>query len=172
MVHFDNWKISVYGELAQQFDNLTRRIEVCGDIPKGWNWTIQIQVGENLDIIALEQTETGLGIDLTKEQLAFEGYYRIQIKGIYGEKVRHTNIAQVYVGKSISGDAKWPTVPSEFSQFEQRLTELATHPPVPGTDGFWKIWNPANDRYETSAFPLPEISGGTAAKVEGNTLIL
>ena len=173
MIHFNDWTICIHGDLARQFDNLTRRIEVEGDIPKGWNWAAMVQVGKNLDIIALDETETGLGVDLTRDQLAFDGYYNIQLRATQGSKVRHTNIIQTYVGESMSGDGNWPTVPSEFSQFEQRLTELATHPPVPGTDGFWQIWNPANDRYETSAFPLPEISGGgTAAKVEGNTLIL
>lgn len=157
MIHFNDWTISIHGDLARQYDNLTRRIEVEGDIPKGWNWAAMVQVGKNFDIIALDETETGLGVDLTREQLAFDGYYNIQLRGTQGGKVRHTNIIQTYVGESMSGDGNWPTVPSEFSQFEQRLTELATHPPVPGTDGFWQIWNPANDRYETSAFPLPDI---------------
>ena len=29
-------------------------------------------------------------------------------------------------------------------------TEMATHPPAPGSDGYWMIWNPDTDRYEKS----------------------
>ena len=50
MIHFNNRTISIHGDLARQFDNLTRRIEVEGDIPKGWNWAAMVQVGKNLDI--------------------------------------------------------------------------------------------------------------------------
>lgn len=31
MIHFNDWTISIHGDLARQYDNLTRRIEVEGD---------------------------------------------------------------------------------------------------------------------------------------------
>ena len=44
MIRFNDWTISISGYLAHQYDNLTRKIEVRGDIPDGWDWSIQVQV--------------------------------------------------------------------------------------------------------------------------------
>ena len=173
MIVFKDWNIRVSGQLAHQFDHLTRRIDIVGDLPEGWEWSIMVAVGNNLDIIYLESTANGVGVELTRDQLAFSGYYTIQLKGTHGEKVRHTNKTQAYVGESISGDAKWPEIPSEFSQIEQRILEINGNPPKPGSNGFWMIWNPDMNEYEQSTIPLPDSGGGGSnAIVVGETLIL
>lgn len=47
-------------------------------------------------------------------------------------------------------------VPSEFYQIEQNITEINNHPPYPGSDGYWMIWNPGTHEYEQSDKPIPE----------------
>lgn len=47
-------------------------------------------------------------------------------------------------------------VPSEFYQIEQNITEINNHPPYPGSDGYWMIWNPNTHEYEKSDKPIPE----------------
>lgn len=47
-------------------------------------------------------------------------------------------------------------VPSEFYQIEQNITEINNHPPYPGSDGYWMIWNPNTHEYEQSDKPIPE----------------
>lgn len=126
MIKFDNWLISYDGTiLARQYDNLTRELRVEGSIPEGWDWDLLAQAGKNLDIIRLNQGENSLSVMLTSEMLALAGYYVLQLRATQGEKVRHTNVLRVYVPESLSGDAQWPEVPSEFTQLEQRVRELS-----------------------------------------------
>ena len=174
MILFNNWKLSKIGNqpLAHQYDNLTRRLEVKGNLPEGWEWAMLVEVKEAnaMDIIPLTPMEGGVGHTLTNDQLSIGGkHYSMQLRGIRGDEIRHTNVIQVFVAQSISGNGHWPPVPSEFTQIEQRILELNSHPPVPGENGFWLIWNPDADQYEESGFPLP---GGIAASVSGETLIL
>lgn len=149
--------------IARQYDNLSRRLEVIGDLPEGWEWAMLVKVDGAQDIIYLEPMGGGAGVTLTRDQLALAGYYSLQLRGTQGDVVRHTNITQTFVPESLTGTGQWPSVPSEFLQVESRILELNQHPPIPGEDGFWQIWDPDTDQYETSAFPLPE--GGSGADV-------
>lgn len=163
MIHFDDWLLTKDEGpvIARQFDNLTRRLEILGDIPEGWSWTLLVQAGTHLDIVALAPMDGGLGVDLTKEMLAIGGYHTLQLKGVQGELVRHTNqLHNVLIPASLSGDANWPEVPSEFSQMEANIRELGEHPPIPGDGGYWLVWDLERDEYVTSDLPLPDVSVG------------
>lgn len=151
MIYFEDWTIRTDGEvLARQFDDLSRRLSVSGQLPQGWTWTMLVQVGDAMDILPLEVTPEGLSTVLTAEQLSVFGYYKVQLRGTRGEVVRHTNIINVYIPASLSGDARWPTVPSEFSDMERRIADkaalaesYATHPPIIGENSNWMQWNGA-----------------------------
>lgn len=167
MIRFDDWLLTKDEGpvIARQYDNLTRRLEILGDIPEGWSWTLLVQADKHLDIIALAPMEGGLGVDLTKEMLAIGGYHTLQLKGTKGELVRHTNqLHNVLIPASLSGDANWPEVPSEFSQIEANIRELGAHPPIPGDGGFWMVWDLEKKEYVTSDLPLPNVSVGPAGK--------
>lgn len=156
MITYDDWKLSSTGELAQQYDHLSRRLEVFGTFPDGWSWDMLVSLDGNLDIISLAPMEGGMGADLTRDQLSMEGMYTLQLRGTSGETVRHTNAVQADVQSSLSGDAQWPTIPTEFTQMEQRVRTANSHPPVPGANGFWMVWNGDTAQYEESQYPLPE----------------
>ena len=127
MITFRDWMIHTCGDvIARQYDNLTRRIEVLGDLPEGWSWSLLVQVGEAMDIIWLEPMEGGVGVTLDRNQLALgDRHYELQLRGMQGELVRHTNIITAFIPHSISGDGVWPEIPSEFTQLEQRVHEDA-----------------------------------------------
>lgn len=176
MIRFDNWQITAQGLLAQQYDNLTRRLDVEGDFPAGWSWSAMVEVGDYFDILALTPTETGVGAVLTRDQLAVPGYYTVQLKGVRGDKVRHTNKTRLYVAESLSGDAVWPEVPSEFSQIEQRIVAAGTaaeaaadraeaaavHAPALSESDTWLVWDPALGEYvDTGVY-----SGGNAPGID------
>lgn len=159
MIRFDNWTIQADGEiLARQFDNLTRTLTVAGDIPAGWEWAVLVQVGEAMDIIPLTVTEGALSAVLTAQQLSIAGYYQMQLKATQGDLVKHTNTVTAFIPASLSGDKQWPTVPSEFSDMERRISEKAvqvegysTHPPVIGENGNWQLWD--GEKYVDSNVP-------------------
>lgn len=125
MILFKNWKISANGKLlAMQYDNLSRELKVVGEIPEGYTWSAMVQVGELFDIILLEpQADGSLSSSLSAQQLSVSGDYIVQLKGVKDNIVRHTNQLTVFVGDSLSGDANWPEIPSEFTQLEQRVYE-------------------------------------------------
>ena len=163
MIHYEDWRLwaDPGPAIARQYDNLTRRLEITGDLPEGWDWTLLVQADrEHLDLIALRPMEGGLGVDLTAEMLALSGYYTIQLRGNQGELVRHTNQVRIFIPSSLSGDANWPELPSEFSQAEADIRELNAHPPIPGDGGYWLVWDLDGEKYVTSNLPLPDVSVG------------
>ena len=98
MIYFDDWllKKDEGPVIARQYDNLTGRLEILGAFPEGWAWTLLVQADKHLDLIALTPMEGGLGVDLTAEMLAVSGYYTVQLKGVRGELVRHTNQVRIF----------------------------------------------------------------------------
>lgn len=163
MIVFNNWQITHTGDiLARQYDNLSRTLLVNG-VPEGYDWKMMVRVDEHFDIIDLPPMKDGVGVVLTEDQLSVSGYYKLQLVGTLqadGVTTRHTNVLTVYVGPSMSGDANWPTVPSEFSQIESNIKELNEHPSIPGENGFWLVWDLETHAYAESEFPLPEVSAG------------
>ena len=156
MIKFNNWTISVCGApIATQYDNLSRSLNVVGEMPDGWDWAMLVESGGNLNIISLSPVDGGVGVTLTDDMLSLFGYYTMQLRGTQGEVVRHTNVIQTYIPASLSGDAKWPTVPSEFTQVEQNIISINNNPPKPGVNGYWMIYNPETGEYEESDIPLP-----------------
>ncbi len=173
MILFSDWRIQSDGEvIAWQYDNLSRSLTVAGDIPAGYTWDMLVRCGPNLNILRLSEGEGQLSVVLTAEMLACEGHYTLQLRGTLaadGATVRHTNTLPAYIPASLSGDAQWPVLPSEFTQMEQRMEDLNSHPPTPGPNGTWMLWNPDTGEYEESDIPLPE--GGGYAIGEGLKIV-
>ena len=178
MIEFSNWQLSdpCGTPIARQYDNLSVSLIVVGDLPDGWEWAMLVECQGNLNIIPLSPVEGGVGATLTDDMLALSGYYTMQLRGTQGDVVRHTNQIQVFIPESLSGDAQWPEVPSEFTEIEQTIIAINNNPPKPGVNGFWQIYNPETGEYEESDIPLPEGGGfgyqiGHGLKVTGtNTL--
>ena len=163
MIVFADWRlIGDKSILARQYDNLSRELIISGDIPDGYTWDLLVQVSGYLNIIRLAPMDSGIGVVLTADMLAVNGTYTLQLRGTLqsdGVTVRHTNKISVTVAGSLSGVAQWPEIPSEFVQMEQRREEINSHPPEPGPNGYWTIWDPDKDEYIESDIPLPEGSG-------------
>lgn len=166
MIRFDNWQIKQEGGIiARQYDNLTRRLDVLGDFPEGWTWELLVQVKGKLDVIALSPVEGGVGVLLKASMLALGGQYAVQLRGTRGDQVRHTNILySVYIPESLSGSEAWPTVPSAVEQALQQLEELNQHPPYPGSNGYWMVWDLDTNTYIESQLPLPPVAEGPPGK--------
>lgn len=161
MLIFSDWIIKTDGDLiARQYDNLTRELLVMGTLPEGWAWELLVQAGGSVNVIALSPRKGGVGVTLTAEMLTKAGLYALQLRGGRGEEVRHTNVIQVVVPASLVGDATWPELPSEFSQAEANIRALNAHPPIPGDNGYWLLWDLETGDYVESQLSLPEVSVG------------
>ncbi|MGN8897239.1 hypothetical protein [Flavonifractor sp. HCP28S3_F3] len=167
MIRFDNWVITGAGIAPpRQYDNLTTDFTVAGDIPEGWTWELLVQAGDHLNVIDLSLKNGMLSVPLTKEMLASSGIYHIQLRAAKDSQTRHTNVLQLFVPPSLSGDTQWPVLPTAFSQALEQLQDISRHPPIPGKNGFWALWDSETNTYQDSALPLPEFSAYQAA-VEG-----
>lgn len=165
MFTFDDWHLSYDGQvLAMQHDNKSRQILVQGTFPAGYTWAMEVQVGTAWDAIVLSPVSGGLEALLTQDNLAYAGWYEMQLRGAQGDVVRRTNIIRVHVPRSLSGTGQWPTVPSEFIQIEQRIAALNAHPSKPGVNGYWMVWDPDAQEYRESDIPLPDVSVGPPGK--------
>ena len=131
--------------------------------PAGWTFQLSLEYGADLDLIDLEPMEGGIGVMLDRDHLGNAGRYRIQLKGTETATgaVRHTNIIPVDIPDSLSGDGKWPEVPSAISSAERSAKEsaaiaaasakacvdAAVDPPKLSSSGTWLVWDFELGRY-------------------------
>ena len=154
---FSQWLISPrQGVVGRQYDNLSHSLVVEGELPSGYTWDMLVEAKGKYNIIPLSVTATGATASLTADQLAFgDTYYAFQLRGTSGEIIHHTNAVQVYVPDTIVGPGTWPVLPTEFSDAEANIKELNAHPPVPGENGYWLLWDLDTHSYVQSQLVVP-----------------
>lgn len=158
---FSSWHIEASeGILGRQYDNLAHSIVVVGSLPEGYSWDMLVECRGNYNIIPLTVNATGASATLTADQLALDGYYAFQLRGTQDSVIHHTNSTQVFIPDTIVGPGTWPVLPTEFSEAEAAIKELNAHPPVPGANGFWLLWDLDIHEYVQSDLPLPNVGEG------------
>lgn len=153
--------------LAFEKNNGVDVINITVDTDESWIYKLDVKYpekccsGEQLyNIINLTRTGNTCTAVLTKDMLPFTGKYIMQLRGISGDKVYHSDTFDCWVKYSIEPASTYDPVPSEFYQIEQNITEINNHPPYPDISGFWMIWNPQTHKYELSDIPVPTEGGG------------
>lgn len=153
--------------LAFEKNNGVDVITITVDTDESWIYKLDVKYpdkccsGEQLyNIINLTRTGNTCTAVLTKDMLPFTGKYIMQLRGISGNKVYHSDTFDCWVKYSIEPASTYDPVPSEFYQIEQNITEINNHPPYPDISGFWMIWNPQTHKYELSDIPVPTEGGG------------
>ena len=169
---FSDWVLSKPqgGLLGYQYDNLTRELAVQGDLPEGWTWDILVSASGNSDTWPLALGDGQASITLTDDNLSVRGEYYLQLRGTNGDQVRHTNVITAYNSRSLSGAGKWPTLPTEWIQAEKDIKELNAHPPVPGSNGYWLLWDLSSHSYQESDLPVPVGPAGPPNVLEIGTV--
>ena len=171
---FSDWVLSKPqgGLLGYQYDNLTRELVVQGDLPEGWTWDILVSASGNSDTWPLALGDGQASITLTDDNLSVRGEYYLQLRGTNGDQdqVRHTNIITAYNSRSLSGAGQWPTLPTEWIQAEKDIKELNAHPPVPGSNGYWLLWDLSSHSYQESDLPVPVGPAGPPNVLEIGTV--
>lgn len=153
--------------LAFEKNNGVDVINITVDADESWIYKLDVKYpekccsGEQLyNIIDLTRTGNSCTTVLTKDMLPFTGKYIMQLRGISGDKVYHSDTFDCWVKYSIEPASTYDPVPSEFYQIEQNITEINNHPPYPDISGFWMIWNSQTHKYELSNIPVPTEGGG------------
>ena len=156
---FSSWHIEASeGILGRQYDNLAHQIVVVGSLPEDYTWDMLVECRGNYNIIPLTVNSTGASATLTADQLALSGYYDFQLRGTQNSVIHHTNSTQVFIPDTIVGPGTWPVLPTEFSEAEAAIKELNAHPPVPGENGYWMIWDLDTHAYVQSDLPIPGLT--------------
>lgn len=169
---FSDWVLSKPqgGLLGYQYDNLTRKLVVQGDLPEGWTWDMLVSASGNSDTWPLALGDGQVSITLTDDNLSVRGEYYLQLRGTNGDQVRHTNVITAYNSRSLSGTGQWPTLPTEWIQAEKDIKELNAHPPVPGSNGYWLLWDLSSHSYQESDLPVPVGPAGPPNVLEIGTV--
>ena len=169
---FSDWVLSKSqgGLLGYQYDNLTRELVVQGDLPEGWTWDILVSASGKGDTWPLTLGDGQASITLTDDNLSVRGEYYLQLRGTNGDQVRHTNVITAYNSRSLSGAGQWPTLPTEWIQAEKDIKELNAHPPVPGSNGYWLLWDLSSHSYQESDLPVPVGPAGPPNVLEIGTV--
>lgn len=162
--------------LAFQKNNLVDSMVITVDTDETWQYKLDVKYstkdkkGEELyNVIDLPREGNTCTVILQASMLPFNGRYSMQLRGISGDKVYHTDTFDVWVKYSIDPSKVYDPVPSEFYQVEANITELNNHPPKPGDNGYWMIYNVNTKQYEESDIPLEEMS---VQSVNGKTGIV
>ena len=154
--------------LAFEKNNGVDVINITVDTDESWSYKLDVRLPEkcctgeelfNTIDLPMDASRT-CTIDVTAAMVPFTGKYTMQLRGISGEQVYHSDTFEVWVKYSIDPGAAYDPVPSEFYQIEQNITEINNHPPYPDISGFWMIWNPQTHKYELSDIPVPTEGGG------------
>lgn len=159
--------------LAFEKNNGVDVINITVDTDESWIYKLDVKYpnkccsGEQLyNIINLTRTSNICTAVLTKDMLPFTGKYIMQLRGISGDKVYHSDTFDCWVKYSIEPASTYNPVPSEFYQIEDNITEINNNPPKPGENGYWLIWDVITHQYKESAIPLPD---GTLPEVNVDT---
>ena len=91
--------------------------------------------------------------------------YATQVEGILNFNIEFRSVDYrwqtqptsllVYRSLLYTGEAL-PDQPELLDQYLDMFAELNSHPPIPGDDGYWRIWSLDTHSYETSEFLLPK----------------
>ena len=155
--------------LAFKKDNLTAQMTFTVDTDDSWVYKLDVRLpvkcctGEelfNIMDLPMDANRT-CTIDVTAAMVPFTGKYTMQLRGISGEQVYHSDTFEVWVKYSIDPGAVYDPVPSEFYQIENKLDDkvneakqyaenaeiASTRMPKISSDDTWLIWDVGTGDY-------------------------
>ena len=105
--------------------------------------------------------------------------FDVTLFGKSGSQEVPTNVVSLRLEKS---NTLWEQdAPEPQPSWLAKVIDLNNHPPVPGDNGYWLIWDTDKGEYVESDLPLPEVSGGGGSwsqisgkpfnTIDGNTLV-
>ena len=154
--------------LGYQGDNLVDTIQVTVDKDSTWNYKLDMYKGKSkcFDSVLMVREGNICTVQLTNEILSYGGRYVFQLRGYTDTQTYHSDIFESWVNASIEyqDDCKQGycecdcKLPTEFYQVEDNVTEINNHPPYPGDNNKWMIWDV--DKHEYVESDIEVIGGG------------
>ena len=105
--------------------------------------------------------------------------FDVTLFGKGGSQEVPTNVVSLRLEKS---NTLWEQdAPEPQPSWLAKVIDLNNHPPVPGNNGYWLLWDTDRGAYIESDLPLPEVSSGGGSwsqisgkpfdTIDGNTLV-
>ena len=169
--------------LAFEKNNNVDEIVITVDTDEFWSYKLDVKYPDKYNtesnalynIIDLDRNGNICSVILTREMLPFNGKYTMQLRGINGDKVYHSDTFEVWVKYSIEPGSTYNPVPSEFYQVEARLDDkvdeakqyaenaeiASTRMPKISSDNTWLIWDAEIGDYVDTGIVASGGGGGT-----------
>ena len=133
----------------------------------------------------LQHGEVSLPIDVVDnlvevpEWFTEQDNFDVTLFGKGGSQEVPTNVVSLRLEKS---NTLWEQdAPEPQPSWLAKIIDLNNHPPVPGDNGYWLLWDTDSGAYVESDLPLPEVSSGGGSwsqisgkpfdTIDGNTLV-
>ena len=105
--------------------------------------------------------------------------FDVTLFGKGGTQEVPTNVVSLRLEKS---NTLWEQdAPEPQPSWLAKIIDLNNHPPIPGSNGYWLLWDTDKGEYVESDLPLPEVSSGGGSwsqisgkpfdTIDGNTLV-
>lgn len=154
--------------LAFEKNSGVDEIVITVDTDESWSYKLDVKYPDKYaendalyNIIDLDRNGNICSVTLTSEMLPFNGKYTMQLRGISGDKVCHSDTFEAWVKYSIEPGSTYDPVPSEFYQVEARLDNkvneakqyaenaetASTRMPKISPDETWLIWDVGTGDY-------------------------
>ena len=155
--------------LAFEKNSGVDEIVITVDTDESWSYKLDVKYPDKYNtesnalynIIDLDRNGNICSVILTREMLPFNGKYTMQLRGINGDKVYHSDTFEVWVKYSIEPGSTYDPVPSEFYQIENKLDNkvneakqyaenaetASTRMPKISSDDTWLIWDVGTGDY-------------------------
>ena len=174
--------------LAFEKNNNVDEIVITVDTDESWSYKLDVKYPDKCNtesnalynIIDLDRNGNVCSVILTSGMLPFNGKYTMQLRGISGDKVYHSDIFEAWVKYSIEPGSTYDPVPSEFYQIENKLDDkvnearqyaenaeiASTRMPKISSDNTWLIWDVGVGDYVDTGIKATGIEGGGIVSIE------
>ena len=167
--------------LAFEKNNNVDEIVVTVDTDESWSYKLDVKYPDKYNIgndalyniIDLDRSGNICSATLDSKMLPFNGRYTMQLRGISGDKVYHSDIFEAWVKYSIEPGSTYDPVPSEFYQIENELDDkvdeakqyaenaevASTRMPKISSDDTWLIWDVGTGDYVDTGIKASGVDG-------------
>ena len=129
------------------------------------------EVSQPIDVVG--------GLVEVPEWFTEQDSFDVTMFGKSGNQEVPTNVVALQLEKS---NTLWEQdAPEPQPSWLAKVIDLNNHPPIPGNNGYWLLWDTDSGAYVESDLPLPEVSSGGGSwsqisgkpfnTIDGNTLV-